>query len=1302
MITPRFDNHVHTEFSNTRLLDSINQVSSLVDYAIEIGLKGLAITDHGNVCGWIQANQKQLELQKQGIDFKIALGEEGYLTDVRESGIKYYHCLWIAKDKIGAKQIRRMSSIANLNSYFDRGMERVPLLKSELEMIVREDPGHIIVTSACLGGELSSNILSMENARKIGDVRTAQECHDNIVRFVLWMKDLFKDDFYFEVAPSADKDQIIVNKKMAELAQVFGIKIVIGSDAHYLKKEDRYVHEAFLNSKGGERETAQFYSYAYLQTEEEIKENLSHSIVDLYDWMCANSMEMYNKIETFSLAHPQQIPQVDVVDYPKKKNPLDNKYTRLNKMYSSEDKIERYWVNRCIDKLNELGKNSEEYIDELEEEAEVKKIVGDRLQTNMYAYPVTLAHYVDMFWALGSTIGAGRGSACSALNHYALGITQLDPLEWDFPFFRYMNRDTDGLGDIDIDLAPSKIPLILQEIKKERGAKFDPRLNLTDVEKENLGAVYVCTYGTESSKSAILTSFRGYRSQDYQEGIDNDTAQYVSSLIPSERGFVWSIHDAYYGNKEKDRKPISAFVNEIDKYPGLLEILLGVEGLLSRKGRHASGVLFLDEDPYEFNAYMKTPSGEVVTQWDLHGAEWAGSTKFDMLVTEIQDKIIKTIEFLQENGEIEKDLSLREAYDKYLHPDVLPYETDLETWDVIQRAGSLDLFQLDSEIGRLGATKVKPTSMIELSATNGLIRLMTAEKGEETWLDKYCRYKRDKREYEKDIEKYHLTEEERKALKKYVGMTCGIGVSQEQFMKTLMDPDICNFSLKDANKARKIISKKKMSEIPTLKEQIFSSAKSHRLAEYVWAYVASPGLGYSFSDIHSISYSFIGFQSAYLATHWNAIYWDTACLAVNSGSLEDSEKGTDYSKVANAIAAIRNHNINVSLVNINISAYGFEPDVKNNRILYGLKGLANINSETIEKIYTGRPYSGIKDFMNRCPLTKTAMISLIKAGAFDEVDEYFNHDRKLIMAYYIWNNCNTKQKLNLQNFNGLVQANLIPKELELQIRVFNFNKYLKNKKYQDSYLFDDTCLTFFEKFFSDYMEELWIIDGKTGIPQKSWDKIYKAEMDNVRTWLKDNQETILDKYNKQLFVDMWEKYCLGTLSHWEMESMSFYWHPHELANVKNHKYGLSNFSELKDQEVDYFFKRNGREIPIYKLYRIAGTVLSKNDTRHSISLLTTEGVVNVKFTNEYYGMFKKQISQIQPDGTKKVLEKGWFGKGTLLMIQGYKRENTFVAKSYSNSEFHQLYKITNVTKDGEIVIQHDRVTGGDTEEDDYE
>ena len=908
----RYDNHNHTRYSNIRLRDALPTPEALIDKAIELGLAGISISEHECVSSHVKANKYyQEKIKEKYPNFKIGLANEIYLVDEIPCET-HYHYVLTAIDEIGYRQIKELSTIAWLNSYSFKGLTRVDTLKKDLEEIVTRNPGHLIASSACIGGELGKSILELTAAEKIGDKSSAEKYHNQIVNFILWNKKIFGDNFYIEVQPGISKEQITVNQRLLSISNCFNIKMIPTSDTHYLRPEDRYVHKSFLNSENKEREVDAFYQDAYLHSDEEMIEKFALSGFDslFVQQLFDNSMELYNKIEQFSLFHPQQVPKVDVENYPICINPPTElkKYPNLYRMYQSEDKIDRYWINTCINKLKEINKFNEIYLAELEEEADVKTIIGNKLNTNMFAYPVCLAHYIKMMWECGSSIGVGRGSACSALNHYLLGITQLDPIEWDFPFFRYMNRDTDGLGDIDIDVCPSKVQTIVSKIREERGKKFNR--NITNpLIRENLGAVYVCTFGTESSKSAVQTACRGYRSEDYPDGIDIDTSQYLSSLIPTERGFVWSIKEVYYGNPDKDRKPIPAFIKEVDSYPGLLDIMLGIEGCISRRGRHASGVLFNGEDPFEFNAYMKTPSGEIVSQYDLHDAEWCGAVKMDILVTEIQDKIVQTIKFLQEDNLIEKELSLKEAYDKYLHPDVLPLK-DKATWHAIQEASTLDLFQLDSDIGRQGAKKVKPESIIEMSSVNGLIRLMNAGEGQETWIDKYVRFKNDRIQLFDEIEKYHLSDVEKTALGKYLNHTHGIGISQEQMMRVLMDKDICNFSLKEANKARKIVSKKKMNEIPIFKEKVYNTAKSNNVANYVWDYVVAPGLGYSFSDIHSLSYSFIGFQSAYIATKWNPIYWDTACLVVNSGSLESDEnyefdddgevvkkeKGSDYAR----------------------------------------------------------------------------------------------------------------------------------------------------------------------------------------------------------------------------------------------------------------------------------------------------------------------------------------------------------------------------------------------------------------------
>ena len=1307
----RFEVHSHTEYSNLRLLDCINKPKKLIDRAIELGLSGIAITDHECISSHPEINIYAEEIQEKYPDFKIALGNEIYLTQNREMGQKYYHFILIAKNKIGHRALRELSSRAWMNSYWDRGLERVPTLYSDIEEIIKKYPNSLIATTACLGGELSVNTLKLITAEKTGDENGAIEAHNNIVNFMLWGKKQFGEDFYIECAPGCSRDQILVNQRLISIADAFNIKMVIGTDAHYLKKEDRYVHKAYLNSKGGEREVDEFYEFAYLQSNEEIKENLKQSNYDeeYIEKMFKNSDELGEKIEKYSLKHKQTIPKVEVKDYPKKEMNKDfsEKYPTLTYLYSSNNEINRYWINKCVERLDKIGKNNEVYLNRLEEEADIKKTVGEKLETNMFNYPVTLQHYVNLFWECGSIVGAGRGSSCSGLNHYLLGITQLDPIQWNLPFWRYLNKDRVELGDIDLDLCPSKRPLILQKIKEERGQNFNE--DIDNLSRKNLGCTLIATFGTEGTRSTILTACRGYRSEDCPDGIEVDVAQYLSSLIPSERGFLWPLNDVINGNEDKGRKPIKIFINEVEQYPGLLDIMLGIEGLINKRSSHASGVIMFDEDPYEFGSFMRTPKGEIITSYDLHMCEHCGMTKYDFLVTEVQDKLAEAIKLLQKYDEIDDSLTLREVYDKYFHPNVLPIE-DENIWKVLQENNVLNIFQFDSDVGSQAAKKIKPKSILEMADANGLMRLMTSEKGQKSPMEKYIEYKNNISLWYKEMDKYKLTKEEQKILEPYFKSSYGVPPSQEQMMRMLMDEKICNFTLAEANTARKIVGKKQMSKIPELKEKVLKQASSAAMGKYVWDCGIGPQMGYSFSIIHALAYSFIGFQTMFIATKWNPIYWNTACLIVNSGSLEEEsdfeededgyviqkkEKATDYSKIAKALGDILEKGIKVSLVDINKSNYSFEPDPESNEILFGMKALSNVGGPIIEQIIKHRPYTGIADFMNKCPLNKSAMISLIKAGAFDKLETEWGKElnvepRIVVMTYYLSKVCDAKKRLTLQNFNGLIQKDLIPDELSFQKRVFMFNKYLKaNKKVGKYYVFDESCNTFYNQFFD--VDNLEIINGHTCILQTKWEKIYQDNMDIAREYIKNNQKELLNIFNKLLFKDSWDKYATGNISSWEMESLCFYYHEHELINVNNLKYGLTDFNKLNaEPEVEYFFKRKNKEIPIYKIYRIAGTVISKNDTRSSITLLTTTGIVTVKFTKEYFAMFNRQLSEKQEDGTKKVVEKGWFTRGTKLLVQGFRRDDMFITKTYAKTLGHQLYKILKITEDGDLTLQHER------------
>lgn len=467
------------------------------------------------------------------------------------------------------------------------------------------------------------------------------------------------------------------------------------------------------------------------------------------------------------------------------------------------------------------------------------------------------------------------------------------------------------------------------------------------------------------------------------------------------------------------------------------------------------------------------------------------------------------------------------------------------------------------------------------------------------------------------------------------------------------------------------------------------------VSDYLWEIAIAPQLGYAFSLNHSLPYSFVGIQTIYLAMTFNPIYWNTACLIVNSGATDEEAGGsTDYGKIAKAIGDIRSAGIKVSLANINKSNFGFVPDVENNQILFGLKGMLNVGDDVVANIIANRPYTSPKDFLNKVKVGKQAMISLIKGGAFDEMEE-----RKFVMAWYIWETCDKKKRITLQNMGGLIKYGLLPEDTEERViarRVYEFNRYLKAmcKKTNTAYEIDDRAYQFLLELGYDDL-----VYGTMNINIKSWDKIYQKHMDVFRSWIAENKEKILEDLNTAIFLEDWNKYAQGTLSAWEMEVLCFYYHQHELINTNMDKYGFVNFFNLPEEPmVERELDIRGKTVKIFKLHKICGTCIAKNKTKSTVTLLTTDGVVNVKFRKEYFTLFDKQISEKQPDGTKKIMEKSWFNRGNMIVVMGIRSGDDFIAKKYSSSNGHQLYRISELKDNGDIILQNSRYQGG-TEED---
>ena len=633
--------------------------------------------------------------------------------------------------------------------------------------------------------------------------------------------------------------------------------------------------------------------------------------------------------------------------------------------------------------------------------------------------------------------------------------------------------------------------------------------------------------------------------------------------------------------------------------------------------------------------------------------------------------------------------------------------------------------KVETLVGRQAIQLSRPTSLEELASLNSIMRLMAPEKGMEQPLNKFSRFKTSPKEWEQEMDAYHLTKEEKQLLHKYLDYQYGLCASQEDIMSLIQEPSIGGWSLKQADYLRKSVAKKDKKLYENLTKEYFETVKeknlSKNLCNYFWNVLVATQRGYSFNLSHTLAYSIIGLQNMNLAYRFPIIFWNTANLIVDSSGVDDNEeleeeveqdevvsifeeedtenyeyidspdrktkvkrakKATNYGKIATAIGKFRAIGINILPPDINKSSYTFAPDVETNSITYGLKGIAGVSEDLIKDIISNRPFTSFDDFNNRVKTNKRQMPNLIKSGIFDNIE---NCSREELMKKYILSVCDQKSRLTLQNMAMLINYDMIPDEMALYAKMFSFNKFLKKNKNGNYYMLNGVpAVSFITNHFGDDA----IIEGNK-ILQKDWDAMYKKGMEPMRIYLKENGKEMLEKLNNKLFTEEYEKYGDGNISKWEMDSISFYYHDHELKNIN---FNIDNFFELPEEPIleRTFTTKNGQEIKIFKLNLIAGTVVEKNKLKNTISLLTPTGVVNVKIYKNQYSLFDKQISVKGEDGHKKVIEKSWFSKGTLLLLQGFRRGNDYVLKKYKDSIYPVVSKITSVREDGRITLQYER------------
>lgn len=1290
--------HTHSEFSNLKLIDSINKIEDLIQYAADIGLSGIAITDHdtvgGHVRAWNYYNQMPEETKEQ---FKLILGNEIYLcrsdltAETHQKGEKFYHLLLIALDDVGHEQIREISTRAWSRSYM-KNIMRTPTYSDDLFDIIGPNPGHVVATTACLGGYCGTMYALRE--------------YEAIERHIQMMEELFgKENFFIELQPSYQSDQLLYNKYMVG-KYWDSYNFICTTDAHYLRKTDAAIHKVFLNSKSsGEREVDSFYSSAYMMSFDEIKKYFDDAnMSEEFLIMAENTNKICDRVLGYNLKQTSIIPKIEYKVTPFMQTFVKDFVQTLAKSSNVDfilqmvqdncdaDIYMLYLVSEGWNKISN-SKNLSDYVRELNYECEQLYKISKQLEQNMSDYFVTMAKMIDIMWEeAGTIVGPARGSAGSSLIAYLLGITQINPLTQpvELPFWRFIHSERPGLPDIDIDTEADKRNAVFNKVQDYfRGLGGD--------------MIHVCTYGTEGSKSAIKTAARGL-------DIDDDIVSYFSSMIPNERGNDWTLKQCYIGDAE--HRAIPAFKAEMDKYPMLWKVASAIEGMITRLGCHASGVIALNQPVWKNNAAMKTSKGILVTAYDLGDTEQLGGVKYDYLTVQALDKIHVCMNWLLEDGQIEWQGNLRSTYTKYISPDAINY-TDKGMWNSLCNKEIPSAFQFDTAQGGQAVNLIQPHSLLELLTGNSVMRLM-AQDGGELPLETYAKYKNNIGLWYEEMRTAGLSEEEIDILRPHLLPVYGVAASQESMMKLAMDEHISGFTIGEANILRKAVAKKKKDLLEKGKnlfyEKGLSRGTSIKLLDYVWGTQIMRQAGYSFSDIHTTAYSYIAIQEMNLCYFYPDIYWKTACLSVDAGAInaedfynlnnlgiiaatEEADKReqnkVQYGKMASAIIKLQEFT-EVALADINTARFGFTPDEENNSVMFGLRGISRVGEPIIQAILSKRPFISLEDFCERMvdedgkkQISKDRVVNLIKAGAFNKIE---GKSRREVLSDYLHKTCEPKNKLTLQNFAMLIANELIPTEYSYQIKVYNFTKYIRKQKVANGYAIDPIAMDFYTEnnYPMTYIKQMSDSSGMiiNYIGKTTWDGIYEAEMNKVRAFIKSNHDKLLAELNEKLFLAEWNKYASGNELKWELDSMSFYYSGHPLTKIEL-PIEVSGVKDLVENEFDGFWTIKGKQVPKYRLRTIIGAVIDKDTTKGTFTLSCPDGVINVKVFKQQFARYAHTLSETDEEGNKTILENSFFDKGTFLAVTGVLKGDTFMPKTYKNTGFDPILKIV-LQEDGTL------------------
>ena len=949
--------HVHTQYS---ILDGQASIENLFNRAEELGMPGLAITDHGNMYGV----KEFFKYEAKHPSVKPIIGCEIYVSKgdhrVKEKG--YYHLILLAKNYNGYKNLMKIVSTGHLE-----GMYYKPRVSHEVIEKYHED---LICSSACMAGEIPRMILA-------GDIAGAEKA-------IEWHKRVFKDDYYLEVmlhkteVPGLSLEVYEKEKEYDEvifdLAEKHGVKVIATNDAHFVRKEDGPAHDRLIclttNAYIDDPDRLRYTQQEYLKSEEEMA-----ALFPGHPEVITNTLEICDKVESYSIDRGHVLPKFQID--PDFLADIDNQLEKY------KDVID---AGRCDEKGNDRGEEfrysvaflchlcykgaHERYGETLNQETS-ERLDFELKTISRMGFPdyfLIVQDYIAAARAHGISVGPGRGSAAGSAVAYCLGITNLDPIKYDLLFERFLNPERVSMPDIDVDFDDDGRYRVIQYVQDHYGVDH---------------VSHVITFGTMAAKGAIKDVARISR-------LPLDESNRLTKMIPDKPITVTETSEVELkegeepenGERviEKDGKRYKIVKKDSDKKPTLkncvkyvpelkneyengsplvrevLNYALQLEGCIRQVGIHACAMIIgrgnlTDYIPITLGVDKATDQKVWVSQYEGSFIEDVGMLKMDFLG-------LRTLSIIKIClAEVKKRFGIDIDIEK------IPID-DPKAYEIYSNGDTKSVFQFESPGMMEWLQKLHPERFEDLIAMNALYR-----PGPMDYIPSFVARKRGEEPITYDLP----------AMEEFLKETYGVTVYQEQVM--LISQKVAGFSKGKADKLRKAMGKKKIDILQSLYNDFIEGGKKNGHPEDVlkkiwkdWEKFAS----YAFNKSHATCYAWVSYQTGWLKAHYPSEF-QAANLSMNKNNMAEIQA---------IMADCKKHRIKVLNPDVNESESNFTVN-KNGDIRFGMGGMKGFGANIVDAIVAEREANGsfkdIYDFCERMAgiVNRKAMESLVYAGALD-------------------------------------------------------------------------------------------------------------------------------------------------------------------------------------------------------------------------------------------------------------------------------------------------------------------------------